>query len=422
LRQQQQLPKPRRRIYNDAVVIWLMIVQRLQRGSMETAVLELLRGLPQQFWPERNKRLRELENKPLSGNTGSYNEARQRLFQQIVEHCVDWGFQQLLEQNRPEGQRDAFFVDGSSMRMPASAKLREQYPPGSNQHGESHWPLLRVLVAHDLHTGLAVRPQWGAMNGPQAVSEQGLLEEMLTRLPAGCTVAGDANFGVFSAAYRIAQSGRLALLRLTMSRACALAGRDLEDGMEQSIEWKPSRYDRKGNSELPAEASVKGRLIVRQVQPSNGKEPFLLALFTTLEEDAQQVLELYGKRWSIETDLNTLKSELKMEELSSTTPEMLAKEIDIAMLAYNLVRAVIGLAARQTGLEPRRFSFTRVRNVVSAFGPLVAAASTPQESQQLFEKMMYYVRQAKLPQRTKKRASYPRAVWPKPHKYPKRRE
>ena len=36
--------------------------------------------------------------------------------------------------------------------------------------------LVRVLVAHDLRTGLAMRPEWGPMNGPDAVSEQALLE------------------------------------------------------------------------------------------------------------------------------------------------------------------------------------------------------------------------------------------------------
>jgi hypothetical protein len=44
-----------------------------------------------------------------------------------------------------------------------------------------------MLVAHDLETGLAMRPQWGPLNGPQAVSEQRLLEEAIDRL-LGCRV------------------------------------------------------------------------------------------------------------------------------------------------------------------------------------------------------------------------------------------
>jgi len=71
------------------------------------------------------------------------------------------------------------------MRAAHSPALCERYPPGSNQHGEGHWPVLRVLVAHDLQTGLAMRPEWGAMYGPDAVSEQNLLDTAIHRLPSG---------------------------------------------------------------------------------------------------------------------------------------------------------------------------------------------------------------------------------------------
>ena len=160
---------------------------------------------------------------------------------------------------------------------------------------------------------------------------------------------------------------------------------------------------------------------MRQVQPSNGKKPFLLALFTTLEEDSDSVLDLYGYRWNIETDLRSLKTMLGLDQLSSTTPEMVAKEIDLAMVAYNLVRAVTCVAAEKAGLKPRQFSFTRVRNVINAFAPMIAAARDPREAQHWADTMMYYIHQAKLPRRHRKRAPYPREVWAKPEKYPKRR-
>jgi hypothetical protein len=116
-----------------------------------------------------------------------------------------------------------------------------------------------------------------------------------------------------------------------------------------------------------------------------------------------------------------LKGTLQLEQLTCATPEMMAKEINLAMLAYNLVRAVTYLAAQKAGLPPRAFSFTRVRNVVRAMEPLIAAAANEQEREELWEKMMYYVGQAKLPKRRKRRTSYPRAVWGRPQTFPKRK-
>jgi hypothetical protein len=425
LRQGEKLRRQNNRVYTDAVVIWLMILQRLMgNGTLETAVFELLRGLPSEFWPRPCQRLQSKRGagKKLSSNTGSYNQARQELPLTIVEKGMDRTFLQLMEQvRRPaSAKRDAFFVDGSTMRMPDSVALRALYPPTSTQHGESHWPLLRIVVAHDLYSGLAMRPQWGPMNGENAVSEQGLLEQAIDRLPKGALVLGDANFGVFSVAYAAARCAHPVVLRLTMARARALAKEELRDGMDRRVQWEPSRHDRHNHPDLPTDACVQGRLIVHQVQSGNGETPFLLAVFTTLQDDAHSVIELYGCRWNIEMDLRCLKAVLGLEQLRSTTPEMAAKEIDVAMMAYNLVRAVTCVAAEKAGLKPRQFSFTRVRNIINVYAPMIAVARDPRQAQQLADDMMYYVDQAKLPRRRLKRRFYPRTVWHKPEKYPRR--
>src|SRR5713101_1660053 len=71
------------RVYNSAVVLWLMICQRLQeQGTLENAVLELLGGLPSDFWPQPCKRLEQAAEEGgarLSKQTGAYNKARQEL-------------------------------------------------------------------------------------------------------------------------------------------------------------------------------------------------------------------------------------------------------------------------------------------------------------------------------------------------------
>ena len=425
LRQEEKL-RENKRVYHHRVVVWLMIAQRLQgNGTLETAVLELLRGLPASFWPNPCKRLQAGPGgqKPnLSGNTGSYNNARQALPVTLVEQCFDRAFEQLTGEAGGAlagAGRRTFFLDGTTVRLPHTETLREVYPPGSNQHGESHWPLIRMLVAHDLYTGLAMRPQWGPVHGDQAVSEQGLLEQAIGRLPNESVVAGDANFGVFSVAYAATQRGHPVVLRLTTARAQCLAGGPLRDGIDRRIQWRPTRHDRRSHPELPVDACVVGRLIVRQVQPSDGSKAFLLALFATLEGEPEEIVQLYGNRWNIETDLRSLKGTLELEQLTCTSPEMVAKEIDVAMLAYNLVRAVTCLAAQKADLSPRAFSFTRVRNVINAFAPLIANAKDEREGRRLFDKMMYYVGQAKL--RKRKRPSSPRAVWGRPQVYPKRK-
>ena len=414
-------------VFTPLVVLWLLASQRLRGGaSLEFAVLELLQGLPDAFWPRPCKRIRDWRQRRQapSSNTGGYNQARQALPLSMVEKSADHIFEQLVARLSPKPTADsprAFLLDGTSVRAAHTPELCKAYPPGSNQHGESHWPLLRVVVAHDLQTGLAMRPEWGPMHGDKAVSEQALLSTAIDRLPAHATVIGDANFGVFSVAWTAVQHQHPVLVRLTADRARRLAGGDLRDGIDRELEWRPSRADRKSHPDLPREACVKGRLLVRQVQPSNSSEPFLLALFTTLPSSAEKAFDLYGDRWAIETDLRTLKSTLCLDQLTCSTTDMVAKEINMGITAYNLVRALIGFASEQSGIPPRGYRFTKVRRILEAFAPALANAPNEQAAQGIMDQIMTCVQQSKLYTRRRKRSSYPREVWKRGEQFPRRK-
>ena len=413
------------RLYTPLVVMWLMAYQRLHgNASMERAVANMVHGLPAEFWLRPCKRRQENH---VSSNDGSYSHARQELPVPVVEQAAHHIWEGLLARTGGAARvcgRRALFVDGTSVRAPHRPQMKKEFPPSSNQHGESHWPIVKMLVAHDLETGLAMPPVWGAMSGPQPVSEQALFEQLLhERMPAGAILVGDINFGVFSVAYAADQRQHPVVLRMQENRARALLGGPLVDGIDREVEWRQSREERKSHPDLPADASVRGRLLVTLVRPDNGKAAFLLFLFTTLsaaEASREDLLQIYGKRWNIELDLRTLKGTLQLEQLTCTSPEMMAKEIHAAMITYNLVRGVMYAAAARSGIAPRRYSFARVRNIVEHFLPFIAAAQTPEEAQELTDKMMYCVGQKKLRVRRGRR-SYPRAAWGRPRTLPSRK-
>jgi hypothetical protein len=124
----------------------------------------------------------------------------------------------------------------------------------------------------------------------------------------------------------------------------------------------------------------------------------------------------------IETDLRTRKSTLKLDQLTCSTPDMVAKEIDMGIVAYNLVRAVIGFASQQSGIPPRGYRFTKVRLILQTFAPALANAPTQEAAQQILDQIMTYVQQSKLPRRRRKRPSYPRQIWNRGDHFPTRRK
>jgi len=80
-------------------------------------------------------------------------------------------------------------------------------------------------------------------------------------------------------------------------------------------------------------------------------------------------------------------------------PTARAKEIEMAIAAYNLVRAVICLAAQKSGSPPRDYSFTRAARIVESFAPKISCAPSEKEAARYFDRMMYFLQQAKVPRR-----------------------
>jgi hypothetical protein len=101
---------------------------------------------------------------------------------------------------------------------------------------------------------------------------------------------------------------------------------------------------------------------------------------------------------------------------------MVAKEIHLGFVAYNLVRAFIGFAAEQSGIPPRGYSFTKVRRILEVFGPALSNAPNQETAERIMSQIMTYVQQSKLPRRKRKRPSSPRKVWSRGSRYPSRKK
>jgi putative transposase len=390
-------------IFTLPVVVEMMLLQRLaERGTQQEAVHALLGGRIDGLL-SKSKRA---QSGRISANTGGYARACGRITVETVERICDQILRELSRQIEPHAKwgRPVMLLDGSSLRLQHTASVLGAFPASRNQYGLGHWGTMKWVALHDVCTGIAQRPAWGPMHGPQAVSEQALALQVLARAPAGSLMIGDGNFGKFSFVHAVVSSGHQALFRLTKAQALSLGGKTLPAQGECSLCWKPSAGERKKYPELVG-SEVKGRLIVR----SSEKFTDSLYLFTTLEEEADDIVALYRQRWNLELDLRTLKGTLRLEHLRGKSQAAVEKELLIAVIAYGLVRAFMAIAARKADVEPRTLSFTRAYGLINAMSTNLCSPD-PLIRQQTYERLIGYIAKAKLPKRTKPRF-YPREVW-----------
>lgn len=403
-------------MFSAALTCWLMVAQRLEglsvEGAWSAANLELVRSLSDS---------RRAGYSSLSPSAGGFGLARQTIPLPMVEAVCDQLFQELRARCVQEAELEVFGLDGSSLSPDGSRAMLDRFPPCENQHGPSHFPTLKFVVAHDLRSGLAVRPEVGAMYGSKARSEQDLSLPVLERLPEGCVVVADRNFGVFSIARAITASSRSCVLRLTDSRLKRLLGTEPKHPGEYKVSWRPTRDDLRANPELSPECCIEGRVVVGDVRFEPSKPPVRLCVFVSgLDLDAQQILEIYGLRWFVETDLRTLKHTLNVECLKSKIPEVLLKEFILGVSAYNLLRSLAVRAASLAGVPPRQVSFSRLCAYVKAYGPRIQAASDPETQEALVREML--LKAAARTNKPRHRPSQPRRVWSRRDKYPARKQ
>ena len=235
--------KARRGIYGLAVVVWLMIFQRLNGKKTLASTVQFL-ARQAVHWRQRPEAAKRIREGRISVRTGGYCQARFKMPKLIADTVCDQIFEQLqtqMQEHLPDVQQPVYVIDGTTLQLSHERELVKAFPPGRNQHGENHWPTMLLVAFHDAHTGLAMRPSWGPMYGKHAVSEQQLAREALARLPGNAIALADGNFGIFMIAYVVQEAHRSLLARLTAERARkVLRGETLRPGRRRKVVWEPS--------------------------------------------------------------------------------------------------------------------------------------------------------------------------------------
>lgn len=366
-------------VYNTLTTLMILTMQRLGGGKSLQAIVREVVGQHSYLFAD-NKRVRE---GTLSNHPSAFSKARGRLSVEDTEHFCDAVANAIIQRGTPAFEdRPIYVIDGTSIALSPTSELTNVYPPAVNQYGKTVWPILLLTVAHELYSGAALRPEFGAKNGDNNTSEAEQIEELSKRIAPGSILLADANYGIFRVFYRCKEHSKQDVVaRLTNARFKALKRqatlRSNEDGINHyELTWKPSVKDLKHNPTLPKTASV--HVQIYSHERSDGE---LIHVVSTMELPPAKALELYGMRYtSVEHDIRDLKITLNLERMAAESEAMVKKEILCSMVAYNLVVQFRRQAAGVAKLNPRRISFKRCYETVTIY--LLNFGSRPMEEWQ----------------------------------------
>jgi hypothetical protein len=401
----------RHRLYDLPCTFWAFLWQALNPACPCREVVRLLQAL---FCLRQRAGAAE--------GTSAYCQARDRLPLSTLQHirvAVAAQAQKLLPQARERWHGFVVKVaDGTTLGLPDTRKNQRAYPQSSSQKPGCGFPFMKLVGLFSLSTGALL----GHVTGNKHHGELPLFARLWDWLKPGDLLLADRGFASYVVLALLEQRSVACLFRLHQARPS-----DLRNGIRlgrndrlcvwskpaQKPRWLPPRLWKK----VPQELVVR----VLRVQASvPGFRTQTMTLLTTLTDaeafPARELALLYLRRWSIELWWRNLKTSMGMETLRCLTPAMAHKELEMYLIAYNLIRCLLVEAGAVHDRPIERFSFKGAADALRQFTPLVAQARAGKRRRALIRKLLAALAGDLVPDRPGRRE--PRALKRRPKPYP----
>lgn len=361
--------------------------------------------------------------KHLDENTSGYCQARGRWslgeLVEIRSHLVRGSARNPLTLGLPT-LRPLKLVDGTCLNLPDTPANRQSYPQSQDQQPECGFPLLRLVAVFSLESGAVLERQYS----PYTISENALYQRLWPTFQKDDIILGDRNFGSWSPLASLQPRGIDGIFQLHASR-----NQDFRRGQrlglhDRLIRWakprnKPANLTPEQWQALPASLTVR---LVRFRLPSARGRGKKIVLVTTLLDPIRWPRELlaalYARRWQIELYLDDIKTTLQMERLSCLSPAMVHKELEMHLIAYNLIRSLMGEAALACHVPLERLSFKGTLDAARQYSLVLAQIPLRHRHrrQTLYAAMLAVIAADQVPERPGR--FEPRCQKRRPKRYP----
>lgn len=310
----------------------------------------------------------------------AYCQARARLplavFQAVLRHVTTPLIPATETEGRWHGHR-TFLIDGSSFSMADEPALQEHFGQPGGQAAGRGFPVAKILALFHAGTGLLLR----VTAAPLRTHEMARVDGVHPTLRPDDVLVGDRGFCSYAHLALLLGRGVHAVLRVHQkqlvdftpgrphARPGDAKGRPRSRWLralgpyDQVVEWFKPR-DRPEWLTAERYAALPATIGVREVRYTVGRRGFrarVVTLVTTLLDaelyPAAALAELYFSRWRVEQYLKDLKQTMKMDVLRCKSVEGVLKELTAYAIVYNLVRVMMGEAARRQGVDGERISF-----------------------------------------------------------------
>jgi hypothetical protein len=347
-------------------------------------------------------------------HTGAYCKARDRLPLVPLQQAVEASGTALHHQANPTWLfkgHNLMVTDGSTLIMPDTPENQAVFPQQANQKPGLGFPILRIVVLISLSVGTVIAYATGPYQG-KGTGETTLFSQLLSHIANSTLLLADRYYCTWAIIASILQQGGHVLVQNHAQRKPDFRLGQRLGPRDHLVTWKkpkrkPGWISQEGYDALPDE------ILIREF--AVGGKVYVTTLLAPKSYHKKELAGLYSQRWSVELDLRSIKTHMKMDMLRCKTPDRVQKEIAVHLLAYNLVRASIARAAAIKHKLPRQLSFmTAVQQLNEGLSQLMLFAGN--RLGYIINGLLEAI--ASIPIGQQKRKPQPRAIKRRPKPYP----
>jgi hypothetical protein len=396
----------RTRIYSRAVSFFGFLHQVLSPGM---PCREVVRKV-QSFCSEKNLPLPDSDNSAYCTARGKLDD---ELLGEIHEHVSEKVQQRVLEDQRWKGL-DVKVIDGTGITLPDTPENQEKFPQPSSQLPGCGFPVMKVVACFCLASGALLK--W--VETELKRHECRILPQFIEFFRPGDLVLTDRGFSSYGNLATLFVAGVNSVMRAHQARKLDYRKGKVLGPMDRLVEWVkpqlPKGWDKDSWANLPAVLTLR---IVRIRIEVKGFRVRDYDLVTTLLDasiySADDLAELYFRRWSVELFFRHIKTTMGMEMLRCKTPKMVRKELRMFIIAHNLIRALMQEAASLYDRDLTRLSFKATIDTLRQFSyAIYATKDAPRTRARVIDEMLLIIASEKVPLRANR--SEPRALKRRP--------
>jgi len=365
-------------IFSTALTVWAFLGQVLRDGKEASCQSALARIVAHQH---------QFGGDVPTSDTGDYCRARAKLSEHAVYDLATEVAVEVEQSADPAWlwkDRHVKLGDGFTFTMPDTPANQAAYPQANTQKPGVGQPIARACAIVSLATGCVLAAAAGPYKGKET-GETALLRELLDSLSAGDVALFDRHYCSFLMIALMLAGGVDVCARMHQRRHVDFRRGERLGHNDHLIVWKkpacPEWMDEATYNSLPDTMQLRE---LRYEVHRPGFRVSRITIATTLTDaalyTAEDIAELYSKRWHVELDIRALKQTLNAEHLRCKSPEMVRRELWMKMLAYNLIRTTVAAAAKLHGLEPRQISFTSACQYVLSSWSLLSRSLSAAEA------------------------------------------